>query len=316
MRRKNDLAPENNAPKLIDHNLSFDEAIELFIKEQLIVNRAPRTIEWHRENFNVFKKAFREQNMPLNLKTITEKEVKDNFILYALQSFGNQPSTVNNRLKTLKAFWNFLYQEGYVKTNIIQNIKKLSEKKKVIATLETFEIEAMFKACNKKTFTGLRDLTIMKTLLDTGARLKELSILNIEDLYFQEDLIKLDGKGRKERFVPLSPDLKKALKVYLNERGKLPVDEVFVTLGNRGMARRSIQDRISFIAKKAGIKKRSSPHTWRHTFAKLYIINGGDPFSLKNILGHSDWAMVHRYVNMFSKDVKNQHQKFSPLKNL
>lgn len=260
-RRKNELYPGENKPVLPKNGekLTFDDAVNLFFKEQVIKNRTPRTIEWHNENFHVLKKAFAEQNIPLDLQTITTNQLKHNFIFYAINTFKNQASTINNRMKTHKAFWRFLKKEGYVKTDITEPIEKLSETRKVIQTLETDEIEALFKACDKKMFTGLRDLTIMKTLLDTGARLSEITRLKIEDIYWRDDLIRLDGKAKKERFVPLSPVLQKALKEYIGQRGRLPVDEVFITMDNEAMATRTFQGRISYLARKSGVKKNPLP---------------------------------------------------------
>lgn len=120
----------------------------------------------------------------------------------------------------------------------------------------------------------------------------------------------------KERYVPLSADLKKVLREYIDIRGPLPVQEVFVTIKNTPMKTRTVQGRLDLIAKEANVLKQSSPHIWRHTFSKYYILNGGDPFTLKKILGHEDWAMVHRYVDMFAPELKKQHSKYSPLKNL
>ncbi len=131
---------------------------------------------------------------------------------------------------------------------------------RVITTLDTEEITAMFRACYKKTFTWLRDLTLLKAILDTGTRFREIALLRTEDIFWNESLIRLDGKGKKERFVPLSSDLKKSLREYLNERGKLPIDEVFITLGNTSMSRRTIQCRIKDIAQKAKGERMSSSH--------------------------------------------------------
>lgn len=158
----------------------------------------------------------------------------------------------------------------------------------------------------------------MILLLDTGLRLSEVSGLRMDNINFNENYIKVMGKGAKERIVPLQRKLKKLLKDYLVHRGSEPDhDFVFVTIDNEPASNRGIQERIEIISKKAGVTElRTSPHTWRHTFAKLYILNGGDPFSLKRILGHSSWEMVHRYVNMFGTEVNSQHRKASPLENL
>lgn len=314
MARRKNIVTETK-PGLLPR-ISFDEAIEIYLKEQKIKNRTHRTIQWHVENFNTLKKFFIEQNVPLDLYNITSKHLKDNFILYSLEQKGNIPSTINNRLKTYKSFWCYMVNSGYLKHDIAKNIVKMTEKKKIIPTLDENDINKMFKVCNKKTYTGQRDLTIMKTLLDTGLRLRETVLLKICDIYWKDNLLKADGKGQKERLIPLSNELKKTLKDYIAERGGIDVEELFVTLDNKPLSRRTVQERIEIISKKANLTKQSSPHVWRHTFAKLYVINGGDPLTLKKILGYSDWAMVHRYVDMFSSELITQHEKASPLKNL
>lgn len=314
-RRKNTISEDSKETINPKEILSFDEAVEAFLKEQKLWGRTPRTLEWHRENFNALKKIFSKQGVPLELDKITTTKLKHNFMLYSMEVNGNKATTVNNRLKTFRSFWKFLKNEGYVKEDITLTIKTLKEVKKVIITLDDSEIEAMFKVCDQRTFTGLRDLTIMKTLLDTGVRLRELIKLTVEDIFFKQNLIKVDGKGQKERLVPLSPELKLDLKAYLRERGQLPTDHLFINIDNTPISRRTVQERLSIIASKANVTKQASPHIWRHTFSKSYILNEGDPFTLKKILGHSDWAMVHRYVEMFTEDVIKQHQKASPLKN-
>ncbi|MFZ5597886.1 MAG: tyrosine-type recombinase/integrase [Bacillota bacterium] len=171
---------------------------------------------------------------------------------------------------------------------------------------------------DRKTFTGLRDYTIMVLLLDTGLRLSEVSGLCLGDINFKEGFIKVMGKWARERVVPLQSKLKKVMKNYLAQRGnELDHDFVFVTIDNNRMSNRTIQERLETIALKAGLGEvRTSPHTWRHTFARFYVINGGDPFSLKKILGHSSWEMVHHYVDLFGSEISSQHKKASPLENL
>ncbi|MDD2621270.1 MAG: tyrosine-type recombinase/integrase [Syntrophomonadaceae bacterium] len=316
MTRKKNILDGNEPQKLHMECPNFSEAIELFIKDQKLKNRTPRTLQWHRENFRALKKALQEQNIPWELKSLTKNHLKHNFILYSMENNNNKATTINNRMKTFQSFWKFLCTEGYLATNITVGIEKLREQKMVIVTLDESEIKAMFKACNLKTFTGVRDLTMMKTLIDTGMRLQELTRVVMEDILFRENLIKVNGKGQKQRWIPLSPELKRVIKEYLAVRGESLTEALFITLDQRPIDRRTVQDRLALLAKKAGVTKQSSPHIWRHTFAKYYILNGGDPFSLKKILGHSNWAMVHRYVDMFGGEIKAQHEKASPLKNL
>lgn len=113
------------------------------------------------------------------------------------------------------------------------------------------------------------------------------------------------GKGRKERLAPFQSKMKSLLRKYVDIRGNIVVtDHLFVTVDNEPLSKRNIQERLHDYGVSAGMAGvRVSPHTFRHTFAKMYIKNGGDAFTLQAILGHSTLEMVRHYINMFSSDV-------------
>jgi integrase/recombinase XerD len=117
--------------------------------------------------------------------------------------------------------------------------------------------------------------------------------------------------------VPFQGTVKRQLRKYLMVRGELETPYLFVTLDNTQVSIRAFQDRMAEYGKKAGITNvRCSPHTARHTFAKMYIQNGGDAFSLQRILGHTTIDMTRVYVDLFSSDIKNAHKKVSPIERL
>lgn len=136
----------------------------------------------------------------------------------------------------------------------------------------------------------------------------------------KEGSIKLEAhetKTRRSRTVPLSSKTAKLLSDYMKETEEFGAETLFVTYDGRPMIAASWRDRLSDYGDMAGIKnKRVSPHTFRHTGALFYILNGGDPFSLQKILGHSDMSMVRKYIQMSNADVKRQHNSFSPLKGI
>lgn len=320
-RRKNELPPLDGqkALKLFKEDVPrFEEAEKLFYANEKARNILKRTIEWHRENLHVFKKAMREQGIELNLEKITYRTIRNNLVLYALDKWGNKPQTINMRIRTLRQFFGFLISEGYLAENPAARVELLKTAKTLIVALSDEQVRRLLAVPDRKTFTGLRDFTIMSLLLDTGLRLSEVTGLLLSDLNFSESHIKIRGKGAKERLVPMQPKLKKVLKQYLIHRGSdIDNDSVFLTIDNTRISNRGLQERFEKISAKAGVNEvRTSPHTWRHTFARLYILNGGDAFSLKQILGHSSFETVNRYVNLFGSDVKSQHRKASPLENL
>lgn len=297
---------------------SFEEAEKLFYAEEKSKNRLKRTIEWHQENIRAFKKALKEQNINLDLEKITHRTIKNNFVLYSIENWDNKPQTINMRLRSLRQFFSFLIQENYLTQNPAARINKLKTEEVLVVALTNDQVKRILKAADRSTFTGLRDYTMLLLMLETGMRLSELSGLKINDINFLEGTIKVFGKGARERVVPVQRRCKKQLKQYLSHRGAdLGHDYLFVTIDDEPIKNRTIQERLEILTQKAGLTGvQTSPHIWRHTFARFYIINGGDPFSLKKILGHRSWEMVHRYVNLFGSQVIAQHQKASPVEHL
>lgn len=155
----------------------------------------------------------------------------------------------------------------------------------------------------------------MLMLLDTGIRVSELAGLELGKVDLSAGFITVCGKGNKERQVPLGITMRTVLAKWLMMRNQITHADpyLFVARDGRQLKVRTIQDEITYYGEKAGIVGvRVSPHTFRHTFAKMWIMNGGDAFSLQKILGHTAMDMVRKYVNLATNDVAEQHRKFSP----
>jgi integrase/recombinase XerD len=130
-------------------------------------------------------------------------------------------------------------------------------------------------------------------------------------------LLGVIGKSRKPRDIPFCDDVRKLLIRYIKARGEVPSLHFFLTLDGHSFGIRSVQAAIRKYGEAAGIKDvRSSPHTLRHTFAKLYIMNEGDPYNLQDILGHTSQDMVKKYVNLWKPEMRSKHAKSSPMRRL
>ena len=156
-------------------------------------------------------------------------------------------------------------------------------------------------------------------LIDTGIRSGELIKLKIEDVRMNEGLLKVTGKGRKERIVPMGSNAQRVLQRYLFRYRPKPanpnITNVFLSELGGPFTENGLKLVFSRLAKKSGVA-RLHAHLCRHTFATRFLINGGDVFSLQQILGHSSLEMVRNYVNLASSHIIIQHQKFSPLDRL
>lgn len=295
----------------------FRSLLHSFVSECRAKNLSKRTVQFYEENLLRMQKTFEIQNLDFNVLTMTNRDIKHHYVGHMLAK-GLASNTVNGRVKTCKAFFKFLYEEGLITTNLADELKLIKAEKKMIQTFTKEQVLALLNQPNRHSFTGFRDYTMMMVMLETGMRIGELLNLKLGDLFIKEMEIRITrGKGGKARRVPIQKTCIKILKQYLEERGEVETDWLFVNIEGTAIHMRTVQENIQEYGKFAGVSGvRVSPHTFRHTMAKFYILNGGDVFTLQQILGHSTLDMVRYYVELFSKDIREQHQKYSPVENM
>ena len=323
-RRKNELnerelallGQENGLREYVE---SFKEAISLFVQDCELRNLRSHTIKYYLNEFNAFLSNLTEQGIDtqrLKPYNFTEEHVKENVILYMKNYKGNKIVTINTRLRALRAFFNFLYNQKHIPNNPMENIKLLKDRKSIIATFTKDQLRQLFKQPDLKTFTGIRDYTIMMLMLETGIRVNELVGLSLNDVRWEDGLICIrNAKSYRERLVPIQSEMKQQLKKYIAVRGYVDSEAIFVSVDGARLSKRGIQERITKYGHMAKIKNvRCSCHTFRHTFAKLSVQQGANIFELQTILGHTSMEVVKIYVNLFGSDVRESHKQFSPLK--
>jgi len=253
----------------------------------------------------------------LNVNTLTPHDLTHQ-IIPAMLAEGLALRTVNCNICILKEFFKFLASDGWLKTNIAAELKPFKVQPSLTHTFTDEHLQRLFAQPDRSTFTGYRNYVMMLVLLDTGIRLKELADLRVTDIDFEEQSLRIQqGKGRKSRIVPIQRTCVWELKYYLQERGKLEHDYLWVNLDNEPFKASGIRIMISRYCRAAGIRDvQCSCHTFRHTMAKQYLLNGGDMFTLKSILGHERMETTEAYIELFSRDLQIQHEKFSPVEHL
>jgi integrase/recombinase XerD len=320
-RRRNELSTKELSQlrgTIRADSYEFDELLALFIDDGEIRNLRDHTLKFYRSELTSFRKLLEAQDIETIPARITPENVKENVIRYMKDRQQAKTVSINTRLRAIRAFFNFLHKERYIHTNPIKEIKLLKQRKSVIATFSNDQIRKLFRQPNLKTFIGVRDLTILMLLLETGIRANELVGLSLSDIRWEDSqLLIRNAKGYRERLVPFQSRMKDQFKKYLAIRGVIATDALFVTIDNTPLTKRQLQSRITFYGREAGIDGvRCSCHTLRHTFAKLSVKNGAGVFELQQILGHTTMEMVRTYVNLYSTDVRDKHKSFSPLTNL
>jgi site-specific recombinase XerD len=229
------------------------------------------------------------------------------------------PRTIQCHIRVLKAFATWLYSEGYTTKNILKNLKLPKAPVTLIEPLTPEEIKTIITNINKNSAAGIRNHAILLTLLDTGLRASGIANATLAHLNLKDGYIKVMGKGDKERVVPIGKFVQMTLWSYIDKVRPKPVstdwDNLFLSSTGRPISVNTIKLLFSRLAKKSGVD-RLHAHLCRHTFAINYLLNGGDIFSLREILGHSSLDMVNRYLHFSSTQITDQHRKYSPIDKL
>lgn len=324
-KRRVNLAAAGRNTSAIEYppeSTDFEAARQSFFRYCRIRNLSGETLNFYRDTTKELVRQLNGLGVDRPLDTTKEHllsaiETKQNEKIKRGRAETPADATINKLIRGWRSFFNWMHTEGFIEENPVKGIGTIKSERRIIETFSNAQIKALLDTPNRSTFTGFRDYVIMLLLLDTGIRISELTGIEMHDIDWKDRTIVVYGKGRKERIVPFSKILEKQLRLYLEIRGILDHDSVFVNIDNNPFQVRGIQQAIQIYGREARIKGvRVSPHTFRHTFAKMYIMNGGDSFSLQQILGHTSLEIVRMYVNLFGTDVSAQHAKFSPLERL
>jgi integrase/recombinase XerD len=233
-------------------------------------------------------------------------------------------SSVAAYVRCWKSFFSWCYKEGLISSNPADSRLSLPKStKRVKPTFSDEHIEKMLSSCDLSTEGGFRDYVILLLLLDTGIRLSEIGSLRLED--YHDTYIKVFGKGRKEREIGLHPDVGKLLWVYIYKHRR-PVNpgepSLFLSCGRKDRGTAFTASGVRFVLERikkatgldADVGIRFSAHTFRHTFAKMYMEQGGEVLSLSREMGHSDVDITKEYLEDFtSLDARKKHTSFSPI---
>lgn len=291
------------------NNLNYkniDNAFRDFIKYCRVKNLSDATITFYENCFGKFREFYQGDLDGIKSKTI------DDYVLY-LKSTDITDVSINTYLKGLRAILYYFMKLGYMeefKITIHQAEKKVKE------TYTDRELELLLRKPNLKkcNFAEYRTWVIENFLLGTGCRANTLCNIKVKDLDLENGVVKLTKtKNKKQQIVPISHKLCLILHEYLKYRKpESDEDYLFVSIYSEKLNANSLRQAIAKYNQRRGVMK-TGVHLFRHTFAKKWIQNGGNIFSLQKILGHSSLEMVKEYVNMFSDDIRRDYDKFNPL---
>jgi site-specific recombinase XerD len=311
--------------------LNLDDLIRRYELSNRADGKSPRTISWYTDMLTLFSHYLKEKLHQHDISAFTIDTVRE-YIIYLRYKprFEGHPytpqqdkpisaRTVQCHVRSLKAFSSWLYAEGYTAENKLTNLKLPKAPTSIIEPLAPEEIKEITSNINKKLPTSARNYALFATLLDTGLRASEAACIVLSNLNLVDGYIKVMGKGSKERVVPIGKYIRMTLWTYIDKVRPEPFspdcNNLFLTQGGKPITVNTVKLIFTRLAKRSGVE-RLHAHLCRHTFAINYLMNGGDIFSLREILGHTTLDMVNHYLHFTSSQITAQHHKYSPMDKL
>jgi len=279
-------------------------------------NYSQHTVDGYKGDLSDFMGFLRNEGGSLpNVRDIDHLTIRS--YLANLQQRQLARSTVVRRLSSIRSFFKYICRMGYLEADPTSALSSPKVGRKLPTFLEISEVEALLSAPDLSSIVGLRDRAIIELLYSTGMRVSELLKLDLPDIDRTNAIVKVRGKGKKERIIPIGGPAISAINSYLEKRGKLPKKEstqaVFLSeRGNRIPDTKSIRRRIDKYAQMAGIKRKISPHTLRHTFATHLVNAGADLRTVQEMLGHTNLATTQIYTQVTSDRLKKVYEKSHP----
>ena len=244
------------------------------------------------------------------------KETLKQFIYQNSKSISNNSQA--RRISAIKSFFNFLIFEKLRSDSPADLIEGPKLGRKLPVTLNLTEIEKILLAIELHLPNGHRNRAIIETLYGSGLRVSELVNLTLSNIFFKEDIIRVTGKGDKQRLVPLGSYSKKYIEIYkdeircLKKIKKEDNDVLFLNRNGGKITRAMIFTIVKYASAKAGIDKKISPHTFRHSFATHLLENGADLRTIQVMMGHESITTTEIYTHLDNKHIKKVMEEFHP----
>ena len=249
------------------------------------------------------------------IKTATREDLLA--VLAAEVQQGKSPRSISRYLSAYRQFYRWLVREGTISSDPVALIESPKTGRGLPRALSEQDVESLLAAPDTGTMLGMRDRAMLELMYATGLRVSELVGLQLSNLNLNQGVIRVIGKGQKERLVPIGDEAHESLKVYLSDgrpallKG-VQTDCVFVTTRKAGMTRQAFWYMVRRYASQCGISKKLSPHMLRHSFATHLLNHGADLRVVQLLLGHSDLSTTQIYTHIAREGLKRMHEAHHP----
>lgn len=295
--------------------------MEQFIGEYMTMLKVERTLarntlESYQRDLNQYHSFLKDDIKIKSIRNVTLGHIRT-YLRY-LSDKAMAASSVKRAISTIRTYHNFLLAEGRMKDNPAQLLEapKIPQKLPNILTIE--EIDTILNIIPNDKPMALRDLAIFEMMYSCGLRVTELCDIKTTDILWDSELIRVNGKGNKQRFVPIGPIARDNLKNYLNHKRPSLADknhnvvELFLSQNGRKLTRMMIWILLKKWTDASNLQKKVSPHTLRHSFATHLLEGGADLRSVQEMLGHADISTTQVYTHLDKEHLKEVHRTFHP----
>jgi integrase/recombinase XerD len=293
----------------------MEQLLDQFL-HYLIVEKglSKNTIDAYSHGLNRFLDSLRKKEIQ-EMPSVSKFDVRA--FLLALRKQGLSTKTVLRNLVAIRTFFQFLIQEGILEANPIEELESPKIAKTLPEILTLKEVEQLLEQPNPQTPLAIRDRAMLEVLYATGMRVSELTHLPINQVNLEGGYVLVFGKGSKERIIPLGSEAMKWVALYLKAaRERLAKGKespfLFINRSGRGMSRQQFWKTIKAYGRRAGIRKRITPHLLRHSFASHLLEGGADLRSVQMMLGHVDISTTQIYTHVTGERLKKIHKRYHP----
>ncbi len=281
-------------------------------------NMSPETIRAYQKDLEQFISHVTPDG-DFDAQKITNATIRE--YLQYLHDQSYEKTTIVRKLATIRSFFKFLLKKGHVSHNPIAEIKTPKIEKRLPHYLDVHDVERLLNAPQGSSFQAKRDRAILETLYSTGLRVSELTGLNLGDVDLTGEIVRARGKGRRERIIPIGSFALRAIREYLEVRNSVvddpakaagPDAPLFLNRFGQRLSSRSVRKIMDKYIKIAGLSKKTSPHTLRHSFATHLLNRGANLRLVQELLGHKHLSTTQVYAHLTRRGVQEAYDKAHP----
>ncbi|GIP53103.1 tyrosine-type recombinase/integrase [Paenibacillus vini] len=310
---------------------SLDYLFEYYYQARKAEGRADNTLKTYVANYKYFCEYLDMRGVGRDIRNV-DVELGREYIIWLrdekvkfsedcnvpdyVRTIGLEPKSINTRIKNLKTMFKFLHEEGVIDSNPFAYLRNVQDIGRDIEVLSPEELKRLLDAPNQRKYSEFRDYVVLNLLIDGMLRVDEALTLRRENVdpstcsvFLRRDIT----KTRKSRIVPITKRTLKLITELMRETVEFSSDYVFLSNYGERLTPNHFRHQLKKYAEMAGLDKRVYPHLMRHSGATLFLEEGGSQRHLQVILGHADGRMTAHYTHLSDKNVKKNHEEFSPM---